>query len=112
MEDSDKIFSGRLKAARELRGISQIELARMTGFQPSALSNFETGTRKPSFDNLKRLAEALRVTTDYLLGRIESPEFSNQGADNIFRDAQKLTERDRDLASDFIQMLLKKRKEG
>ena len=39
--------------------------------QASAISHFETGTRKPSFDNLRRLADALDVTTDYLLGRVK-----------------------------------------
>ena len=46
-----------------------MELAERTGFHPSAVPHFETGQRAPSFDNLKRLADALDVTTDYLLGR-------------------------------------------
>ena len=53
--------------------MSQGDLATKSGLQPSAISHFETGNRSPSFDNLKRLADALTVTTDYLLGRAEDP---------------------------------------
>ena len=63
-------FPERLRSAREKRGLSQGELAKRAGFQASAISHFETGSRKPSFDNLRRLADALEVTTDYLLGRV------------------------------------------
>ncbi len=62
-----EIFSGRLKAARAKRDLSQEGLAKLANLQASAISHFETGTRKPSFDNLRRLADALEVTTDFVL---------------------------------------------
>ena len=62
-------FPERLKIARTRRELSQEGLAKRANLQPSAISHFETGTRKPSFDNLRRLADALEVTTDFLLGR-------------------------------------------
>ena len=64
-----EVFPERLRGARELRELTQEALAARSGLQPSAISHFESGTRKPSFDNLRRLADALRVSTDYLLGR-------------------------------------------
>ena len=73
MEESTRpseVFPERLRTAREKRGLSQGDLANRARFQASAISHFETGTRKPSFDNLRRLADALEVTTDYLLGRV------------------------------------------
>src|SRR5258705_3782374 len=56
-------FSERLRQAREYRGLTQGELAQKAGLQPSAVSHFETGVRKPSFDNLRLLADTLDVTT-------------------------------------------------
>ncbi|MGN8546962.1 helix-turn-helix domain-containing protein [Bradyrhizobium sp. 13971] len=55
------VFPDRLKSARDLRGLNQDQLAKRSGLQGSAISHFETGTRKPSFDNLRRLADALGV---------------------------------------------------
>ena len=52
--------------AREMRGLSQAELGKKAQLQPTAISHFETGGRAPSFDNLRRLADALNVSTDYL----------------------------------------------
>ena len=69
--DSGEVFPLRLQAARQARGLSQQELANRAGLPASSISHFEGGGRKPSFDNLRRLANALEVSTDYLLGRVE-----------------------------------------
>ena len=100
-------FPGRLRAARENRRLSQGDLAGRAGLRPSAISHFETGTRKPSFDNLRRLADALEVTTDYLLGRVsEAKELA--GADRLHRHLDRLSADDRDIAEDFLKILAKK----
>ena len=104
-----EIFPQRLRAARELRGLNQGDLAQRTGLQASAISHFETGGRKPSFDNLKRLADALNVTTDYLLGRVNDPA-GLAGADRIHRHLGQLKGQDRSFAEDMIEMLAKKAK--
>ncbi len=101
------IFPQRLRAARELRGMNQSDLARRAGLQASAISHFETGGRKPSFDNLKRLADALNVTTDYLLGRVDDPA-GLAGADRIHRHLGQLKGSDRSMAEDMIEMLAKR----
>lgn len=99
-----EIFQERLKAARDLRGWSQSDLAGRAGMPPSSIAHFETGSRKPSFDTLRRLANALEVTTDYLLGRTDNPALAEAG-DPLYRDVGKLTGRDRELAKDFLKML-------
>jgi transcriptional regulator with XRE-family HTH domain len=100
------IFPDRLKAARVLRGLNQEELAERSGLQDSAISHFETGGRKPSFDNLKRLADALGVSTDYLLGRTNDPEGHAVPSDPLYRDMQRLNKKNRDLASQIIRSLV------
>lgn len=70
-------------------------------------THFETGTRKPSFDNLRNLADALDVTTDYLLGRVS--EFKDlAGADRLHRHYEALDGSDRKMADDLITMLAKR----
>ena len=104
-------FSERLRAARELRGFSQGDLAERAGFQPSAISHFETGRRAPSFDNLKRLADALNVTTDYLLDRSEHPTLSGPVAGTVFRHAEKLSDEDLRRLQDIIETFAKRSEE-
>lgn len=67
-------FSARLKATRELRGLTQAELGRLAGLPSTTISHFESGSRKPSFDNLRRLTRLLAVSTDYLIGITDTPD--------------------------------------
>jgi len=99
-----ELFKERLKAARDMRKWSQGELANRAEMPPSSIAHFESGSRKPSFDTLRRLANTLEVTTDYLLGRVDEPVLGEAG-DPLFRDVGKLTGGDRDLAKDFLKML-------
>lgn len=101
------VFKERLRAAREMRGLSQADLAFKTGLPPSSIAHFEGGKRKPSFDNLRKLSEALEVTTDYLLGRVDDSS-ADMAADPLFRHAAKLTEDQRTLVADFLEMLAKR----
>ena len=113
MKDSTKpstIFPERLRTARAKRGLSQGDLANRAHFQASAISHFETGTRKPSFDNLRRLADALEVPTDYLLGRVTDAQ-ALAGADRLHRHFDRLTSKDRDIAEDFLKLLADKAKD-
>ena len=104
-------FEGRLRTARQtLRGMTQVDLARATGLPASSIAHFEGGGRKPSFDNLRKLANALDVTTDYLLGRIDAPNVA-EPADPIYRYGSQLTRADRSLAEDFLRMLAEREHE-
>lgn len=104
----EKDFAARLKAVRESRGLSQSGLAEKTGLQPSAVSHFETGGRSPSFDNLRRLADALNVTTDYLLGRCSEAAVSGPTVGKLFRHGQHLTDDDWMAMESMAEALAKK----
>lgn len=58
----------RIREARNRLNISQKELAERTGISTSQISLFESGGRAPSIKNIKKLAEGLSVSADYLLG--------------------------------------------
>lgn len=90
-------FNKILKQVRESKKMSQADLAKLAGLKPAAISHFETGQRSPSFDNLKKLADALNVSTDYLMGRIDEPEHgkgiaSAPRAKQLFRHMEKMSE--------------------
>lgn len=101
-------FPERLKSAREKKGLTQAQLAERAGFQPSAVSHFESGRRSPSFDNLKKLADALGVAIDYLLGRIEEPTGSGPVIQKLFRDMGQMSAADQDTVASFAAMLAAK----
>lgn len=107
--DAAEVFPRRLREVREHRELTQGELATRARLQPSAISHFETGTRKPSFDNLRRLADALDVTIDFLLGRVNDfKEFV--GTDTLHRHYNELTSSDRDIAEQMMALLANKAK--
>jgi ribosome-binding protein aMBF1 (putative translation factor) len=106
------IFAERLRTARELRKMSQSDLAEKSGLLPSAVSHFETGRRSPSFANLKALSDALKVTTDYLIGRSDSMDVSNAVALKLLRHAQKMSAEDLETITRMAEVMAKKPKKG
>ena len=95
-------FGDRLRTIREKRDLTQSDLARAAGMQPSAIAHFEADRRKPSFDNVRALAVALNVSADYLLG--------SNTATTAFRNEEKLSAKDRDYIQGIIDMMNSKKK--
>lgn len=59
---------------RGRRGISQEDLASRSGIHRTYLGGIERGQRNPSYTNIRRIAEALRVQPSELLVRAEELE--------------------------------------
>ena len=104
---SDK-FATRLRLARASRRLNQAELAARAGLQPAAISHFENGQRRPSFENLRRLSDALEVTTDFLLGRVDEAKAVGQQEDRLHRNFSALSTDYQAMANDFVEMLVKR----
>ena len=64
--DKDLINS-RIREARERAGLNQKQLAEVLHISAQSISAFEKD-KYPSLDNLRRIAETLEVSTDWLLG--------------------------------------------
>lgn len=58
----------RLQQKRAGLKISQKEAAGVIGVSASIISNYESGERTPSLENLMALANLYKCSTDYLLG--------------------------------------------
>jgi len=110
-KEAVEIFAERLRAARELRGLNQRELGERLAVPPSSIAHFEGGRRKPSFENLHRLAAALNVTTDFLLGRSSEP-VALPAADPLVRDLSKLGVEDRELVGAILRVIVARRRTG
>ena len=64
-------FGARIRSAREQAGMTRDDLAKRLNIQYSALSKYESSAREPDFETLVQIANALRVSTDYILGCTE-----------------------------------------
>ena len=58
----------RIKALRESRGWTQVELARRMNMTRNGINSWEQGLSMPSPQSLVDLARLFSVSTDYLLG--------------------------------------------
>lgn len=61
-------FGNRLRQLRKDRTLTQQQLAELIGVKNGVISFYELGDRTPSPAVLRKLALALHVTSDYLLG--------------------------------------------
>ena len=53
--------NNRLKAARTLRGWTQLQLAEQVGLKEIEISRYETGRSQPDPDTKRRIAETLQM---------------------------------------------------
>jgi len=57
-----------LKALRKERGLTQVRMQILTGIDQGNYSKIESGQRTMTLEQCRRVALALHVSTDYLLG--------------------------------------------
>ena len=62
-----------LKKIRNKKGLTQAEVAAKLGITYQAYAHYETGRRQPDPEMLLKMANLFGVSTDYLLGRDETP---------------------------------------
>lgn len=62
-------FGSRLKALRQSKGLTGVELGEILNVSNKTISTWENNTREPNQEMTATIAEYFNVTTDYLLGR-------------------------------------------
>jgi len=75
--ESQDILGRRIREVRRHRGISQQWLAQQAGLSKQALYAIETGKVDPRASRVAKIAKALRVTSDYLLGLKDTEELGD-----------------------------------
>ena len=82
-------FKDILKTLRKNKGLTQIELAKLTGLTRSAIGMYELGKREPSFEVLETLADFFNVDMNTLLGRKEFTDEISEPAEKDEREIEK-----------------------
>lgn len=91
MDRNSALRTDRLKALRQARGWSQRELSRRCNLAENMISKYENGLVDPATTSLKTIADALDVSTDYLVGITDNPDRKYSG-DVMKRDERQLLE--------------------
>jgi transcriptional regulator with XRE-family HTH domain len=68
------MLAQRIKQQRLALGYSQADLGQRAGTSQKQIWKYENGDQDPSSQMLLAIANALNVSTDYLLGRLDNPE--------------------------------------
>jgi|GEM_PF-6299140 len=63
-----EILSQRIKEARQLKGLTQIELSALLNVKQNTISQYETGASEPSAEMISKIARALDCDPNFLFG--------------------------------------------
>jgi transcriptional regulator with XRE-family HTH domain len=101
-------LADKIRKHRREKGFSLDKLAKLTDSSKSYLWELENrDTRKPSGEKLTRIADALSVTTDYLLDESAEPN-ENVLREAFFRKFNKLDPNDQKKIEQMIDAWRKK----
>ena len=67
------MLKNRIKELRDAAEISQAKLGAVLNLTQQAIAKWEKGIAEPDSENIGRLADYFNVTTDYLLGKSNTP---------------------------------------
>ena len=87
-------FNERLKKLREEKGLTQVQLSELTGISTRMIQKYESANARPRLDAAEKIAKALNITADQLLGNANmlvaqaAEKYGSRGA----KQAQQLTE--------------------
>ena len=106
-------FSERLKELRKQAKLTQVELAGKLGIVQSSYADWERGKKKPTQDNLVKIAQVLNVSVDYLVGNSEEKSDDLDNIELLFRmNSKGLTEKEKEIFKKELIEFMEKRKKA
>lgn len=104
----------RIKELRTKLDFTQSELAEKIGMTYVQIGRYEKRGAMPSADVLKKLAEALNTTTDYLMSgssdKVASEQLKDKELLTLFKAVATLDNEDKSMIKLFLDALVTKRK--
>ena len=103
---SREAVAGRLRAARQLAGLSQGQVARLLGLHRPTVTEIEAGRRRVAAEELAELAELYEVDAGWLLGSLADRFDSTvDRVQLVARELRKLKPNDLDRVMDILTTL-------
>jgi transcriptional regulator with XRE-family HTH domain len=91
---------------RKEKGWSQTELANESGVSREIIGKYERGEAVPSVDFAKRIADALGVSLDYLVGEGANAKFDKKTLKRL-EDIENLKENDKSCLNTIVDAFLR-----
>ena len=89
-------FAERLKTLRKQVKLTQAQIAEKLNISQQAYASWERGVKKPTQDNLVKIAQILNVSVDYLVGNSEEKSDELDNIELLFRmNSKGLTEEEK-----------------
>ena len=106
-------FSERLKELRKQAHLTQVELASKLGIVQSSYADWERGKKKPTQENLVKIAQILNVSVDYLVGNSEERTDELDNIELLFRmNSEGLTDEEKDIFRKELIEFMEERKKA
>ena len=106
-------FSERLKKLRKDTGLTQVDVASKLGISQQAYASWERGVKKPTQDNLVKIAQVLNVSVDYLVGNSEEKTDELDNIELLFRmNSKGLTKEEKDIFKKELIEFMEERKKA
>ena len=86
-------FAERLKTLRKQVKLTQAQIAEKLDISQQAYASWERGVKKPTQENLVKIAQVLNVSIDYLVGNSEEKSDELDNIELLFRMNSKGQER-------------------
>ena len=106
-------FAERLKELRKQAHLTQVELAKQLGIGQSSYADWERGKKKPTQENLIKIAQFFDVPIDYLVSNIENKEDGLDNIELLFRMSSKgLTTEEKEIFKKELIEFMEERKKA
>ncbi|MCG2618196.1 helix-turn-helix transcriptional regulator [Terrimonas sp. NA20] len=101
-------FGEHITTLRKRKSLSQADLGKLVGTSGDIIGKYERDEVKPSIEVASKIADALEVSLDYLVGKT-SVEIGSRTL-NRLQDIQKLNEHDKATVLEILDAFLRDRK--
>ena len=106
-------FSERLKNLRNQAQLTQVDVAEKLGISQPAYASWERGIKKPTQENLVKIAQILNVSVDYLVGNLDSTEDELDNIELLFRmNSKGLTDEEKKVFKKELIEFMEERKKA
>lgn len=106
-------FSERIKELRKKANFTQVEVAEKLGISQPAYASWERGVKKPTQENLVKIAQILNVSVDYLVGISEKKTDKLDNIELLFRmNSKGLTEEEKKVFRKELIEFMEERKKA